>query len=94
MCTNQDPSVSCVLSKSRGLPGADDHPDVRGAIERVRTTCQSAGVPLGIFGLTAAAVRPYIDMGFTIIVGGVDTVMLGNAATSSSETCDRDDALT
>jgi hypothetical protein len=43
---------------------------------------------------SAAAVRPYIDMGFTTIVAGVDTVMLGNAAISSAETCERDDAPT
>jgi 2-keto-3-deoxy-L-rhamnonate aldolase RhmA len=70
------------LSASLGLPGAVDHPDVRAAIERVRTACQAVGLPLGIFGLTADAVRPYIDEGFTMIVAGVDTVLLGNAATA------------
>jgi 2-keto-3-deoxy-L-rhamnonate aldolase RhmA len=70
------------LSASLGLPGAVDHPDVRAAIERVRTACQVVGLPLGIFGLTADAVRPYIDEGFTMIVAGVDTVLLGNAATA------------
>jgi 2-keto-3-deoxy-L-rhamnonate aldolase RhmA len=70
------------LSASLGLPGAVEHPDVRAAIECVRTTCQAAGVPIGIFGLTADAVRPYIDKGFTMIVAGVDTVLLGNAATA------------
>jgi 2-keto-3-deoxy-L-rhamnonate aldolase RhmA len=70
------------LSASLGLPGAVDHPDVRAAIEHVRTTCQAAGVPLGIFGLNADAVRPYMDRGFTMIVAGVDTVLLGTAATT------------
>jgi 2-keto-3-deoxy-L-rhamnonate aldolase RhmA len=70
------------LSASFGRPGAVDHPDVRGAIERVRAACKSAGLPIGIFGLTADAVRPYIDQGFTMIVAGVDTVLLGNAATA------------
>jgi 2-keto-3-deoxy-L-rhamnonate aldolase RhmA len=37
-------------------------------------------MPIGIFGMTAEAVRPYIDQGFRFIVVGVDTVMLGNAA--------------
>jgi 2-keto-3-deoxy-L-rhamnonate aldolase RhmA len=68
------------LSASLGLPGAVDHADVRAAIERVRAACQAAGVPMGIFGLTADAVRPYMDQGFTMIVAGVDTVLLGNAA--------------
>ena len=44
--------------------------------------CLAASVPIGIFGLTADAVRPYIDQGFTMIVAGVDTVLLGNAATA------------
>ena len=70
------------LSASLGLPGAVDHPDVRGAIERVRVACVAAGLPIGIFGLNADAVRPYIDQGFTMIVAGVDTVLLGNAATA------------
>jgi 2-keto-3-deoxy-L-rhamnonate aldolase RhmA len=70
------------LSASLGLPGAVDHPDVRAAIDRVRTACQAAGVPLGIFGLNADAVRPYMDKGFTMIVAGVDTVLLGTAATT------------
>jgi 2-dehydro-3-deoxyglucarate aldolase len=70
------------LSASLGLPGAVTHPDVRAAIERVRTACQAAGVPIGIFGFTADAVRPYMDNGFTMIVAGVDTVLLGNAATA------------
>jgi len=70
------------LSASLGLPGAVDHPDVRGAIERVRSACQAAGVPIGIFGLTADAVRPYMDKGFTMIVAGVDTVLLATASSA------------
>jgi 2-keto-3-deoxy-L-rhamnonate aldolase RhmA len=70
------------LSASFGVPGAVDHPDVRGAIERVRTACRDAGLPIGIFGLTADAVRPYIEQGFTMIVAGVDTALLATAATS------------
>jgi 2-keto-3-deoxy-L-rhamnonate aldolase RhmA len=70
------------LSASLGVPGAVDHPDVRAAIERARTSCQAAGVAIGIFGLTADAVRPYMEKGFTMIVAGVDTVLLGNAATA------------
>jgi 2-keto-3-deoxy-L-rhamnonate aldolase RhmA len=68
------------LSASLGLPGAVDHPEVHAAIERVRTACQAARVPIGIFGLTADAVRPYMEQGFSMIVAGVDTVLLGNAA--------------
>jgi 2-keto-3-deoxy-L-rhamnonate aldolase RhmA len=37
-------------------------------------------VPLGIFGVTAEAVKPYIKRGYTLVVAGVDAVMLGAGA--------------
>jgi len=70
------------LSASLGRPGAVDHPEIREAIARVRKACQSANLPIGIFGLTADAVKPYIEEGFTMIVAGVDTVLLGNASSA------------
>ena len=71
------------LSASLGRPGAVDHPEVKGAIERVREACAEAGLPIGIFGVTAEAVQPYIDQGFTLIVVGVDTMMMANAAAAA-----------
>jgi 2-keto-3-deoxy-L-rhamnonate aldolase RhmA len=68
------------LSASLGRPGAVDHPEVRGAIERVRDACADAGLRIGIFGVTPEAVQPYIDQGFTMIVVGVDTMMMATAA--------------
>lgn len=70
------------LSASMGLPGQVDHPDVKAAIQRVADVCKDVEMPTGIFGLTAEAVKPYIERGFRFIVAGVDTVMLGNAAQS------------
>ena len=70
------------LSASLGRPGAVDHPDVRDAITRVKNACREAQIPIGIFGINAEAVRPYIDEGLTMIVAGVDTVLLANAATA------------
>jgi 2-keto-3-deoxy-L-rhamnonate aldolase RhmA len=70
------------LSASLGHPGAIDHPDVRAAIARVRGACLEAGVAVGIFGLSAEAVRPWIEQGFTLIVAGVDTMLLSGAAGS------------
>jgi 2-keto-3-deoxy-L-rhamnonate aldolase RhmA len=46
----------------------------------VAAVCFDAGMPIGIFGMTAEAVQPYIAQGFRFIVAGVDTIMLGNAA--------------
>jgi len=68
------------LSASLGLPGAVDHPEVVEAITRVRDACAEANVPIGIFGLNADAVRPYVEQGFTLIVVGVDTVLMANGA--------------
>jgi 2-keto-3-deoxy-L-rhamnonate aldolase RhmA len=70
------------LSASFGRPGAVDHPEVRDAIARVRDACLEARIPIGIFGINAEAVRPYMEQGFTMIVAGVDTVLLCNAATA------------
>ena len=70
------------LSASLGRPGAVDHPEVIDAIERVRAACAEVGLPIGIFGVTPEAVQPYIDRGFTMIVVGVDTVMLATTATA------------
>lgn len=68
------------LSASMGLIGQVGHPDVQDAIGRVTQACRSAGIPLGIFGITAAAVVPYIARGYSLIVAGVDTLMLGTQA--------------
>jgi 2-keto-3-deoxy-L-rhamnonate aldolase RhmA len=71
------------LSASLGRPGAVDHPEITQAIERVRTACVEVGLPIGIFGLSAEAVQPYIARGFTMIVVGVDTVLMANAAAAA-----------
>ena len=68
------------LSASLGVPGKIDAPAVTEAIAHVTKTCLAAGVRLGIFGVTAEAVRPYYERGFTLIVAGVDTVVLGAGA--------------
>jgi 2-dehydro-3-deoxyglucarate aldolase len=68
------------LSASLGKMGRVDDPEVVDAIGRVTEACRKAGVPLGYFGVTAAAVRPYAAQGYTLIVAGVDTLFLGNGA--------------
>ena len=68
------------LSASLGKMGQVDDPAVTDAIDHVTKTCLAANVPLGIFGVTAQAVRPYMSRGYTLIVAGVDTLMLGHAA--------------
>jgi 2-dehydro-3-deoxyglucarate aldolase len=68
------------LSASLGRIGQVDHPDVTGAIDHVTQACHNARVRLGIFGVSAEAVGPYLEKGYTLITAGVDTMLLGRAA--------------
>jgi 2-dehydro-3-deoxyglucarate aldolase len=68
------------LAASLGKMGRIDDPAVTGAIEHVTKTCQAAGVPTGYFGVSAQAIRPYMERGHTMIAAGVDTLFLAGAA--------------
>ena len=68
------------LSASLGKMGQVDDPAVVAAIRRVTDACRAAGMPLGFFGVTAAAVLPYAAQGYTLLVAGVDTLYLGAGA--------------
>ena len=68
------------LSASLGLIGQIEHPEVVAAVDRVTAVCQQAGKPLGVFGVSATAVQPYIEKGYTLIIVGVDTLLLSSAA--------------
>lgn len=67
------------LSASLGKMGEVNHPDVMKAIDHISDVCVAAKIPLGIFGIDEKAVKPYIDKGFTLIIAGTDTLLLGNA---------------
>jgi 2-keto-3-deoxy-L-rhamnonate aldolase RhmA len=74
------------LAASLGKMGQVDDPVVTDAIEHITKACLAANIPLGMFGVTAAAVQPYIERGYTLIVAGVDTLFLGaNAKRSLAE---------
>jgi 2-dehydro-3-deoxyglucarate aldolase len=70
------------LSATMGKIGDSGHVDVQSAISQVTQCAQRAKMPLGIFGATVAAIKPYIDNGYTLIAVGIDTLLLGNAAQS------------
>lgn len=70
------------LAASLGKMGQVTDPAVVDAIDHVTTTCRAAGIRTGMFGVTADAVKPYIEKGYTLIVVGVDTMLLGKAATN------------
>ena len=68
------------LSASMGKAGQVTDLSVLEAIARVKTECDAGNMPLGIFGMTPEAVKPYIQAGYSLIAVGVDTVLLANAA--------------
>lgn len=68
------------LAASLGKMGLLDDPEVLGAIDRITQACRATNIPLGYFGVNSAAVQPYIERGYTLIVAGVDTLFLGSAA--------------
>jgi len=68
------------LSASMGKPGRIDDADVQGQIEAVRRACMTRNIALGIFGVDATAVRPFIDRGYTLLAVGMDTLLLGQSA--------------
>ena len=68
------------LSASMGKPGSVKDDDVLEHIETVRAACERAAVPVGIFGVDAEAVKPFIDRGFTLIAAGADILLFAGAA--------------
>ena len=68
------------LSASLGKMGQVTDSEVTSAIDRVTQACRKAEVPMGIFLVSADAVKPWIERGFTLVVAGVDTSLPGEAA--------------
>lgn len=68
------------LSGSMGKMGLVDDDDVQNAISRVRKYAEQTGVPLGIFGTTPQAVKPYVEEGYNLITVGIDTMLISKAA--------------
>jgi 2-dehydro-3-deoxyglucarate aldolase len=67
------------LSASMGKMGQLDDPEVVAAINHVIEVCKQVEMPIGWFGISADAVRPYIDHGCTLVTSGVDTLLLAQA---------------
>ena len=68
------------MSASYDKMGQIDDPEITEAIRRVISTCRSAGIPVGSFGVTADAVRSYAEQGCQFLCAGVDVLFLGGAA--------------
>ena len=68
------------LSASMGKPGNIHDADVQHHIETVRLACQKRRMAVGIFGVDATALKPFIERGFTLNAVGMDTLMLEQSA--------------
>ena len=73
------------LASSLGHTGDVEHPDVRQAISTIRAACRDVGMPTGILGMTAEALAPHIQDGFTLLIAGIDVLMLGQTARAMLE---------
>lgn len=68
------------LSASMGKMGQINDPEVVAAIDRIINAGLAAGLAIGCFGLTADSIKTYVDRGSNLICAGVDTMLLGKAA--------------
>jgi 2-dehydro-3-deoxyglucarate aldolase/4-hydroxy-2-oxoheptanedioate aldolase len=73
------------LSGSMGIPGQVGHQRVSAAIDQVRTACQRAGLPVGMFCADAATAEAALDRGFRLIALATDTLFLSRGAQRSLE---------
>lgn len=71
------------LSSSLGKTGEINHPLVQSAIDTIVKACQQAKVSMGFFGVSAEAVLPYKERGFTLLTTGVDTTFLIKSASET-----------
>jgi 2-keto-3-deoxy-L-rhamnonate aldolase RhmA len=46
----------------------------------VKKSVEQAGIPLGIFGTSPEAVKPFVATGFTLIAVGTDAILLDGSA--------------
>lgn len=74
------------LSASMGKIGQVTDPEVLAAIERIRQACLNANVALGFFGLTAESLKPYADLGYTLLCCGTETSILSSGGAEILET--------
>lgn len=68
------------LSASYGKMGQLDDPEIVAAVDAIVTACRRSGVKVGVFGMDAAAVVPFIRRGAGLIAVGSDSLYLVSAA--------------
>ncbi|MDQ8153185.1 MAG: aldolase/citrate lyase family protein [Gemmatimonadota bacterium] len=60
------------LTRSLGIPEQFEAPAFHDAVRIIERACETAAVPVGIFGMTPERVAPYIATGHTWVVVGID----------------------
>ena len=68
------------LSASLGKMGQVEDAVVIAAVDQISQACSAADIPLGVFGTSSEAVRPYVERGYTLIAASTDTLLLGQGA--------------
>jgi len=68
------------LSGSMGKIGRVNDDDVRSHVETVRNACTEAGIPVGIYGIDAAAAKALFSQGYSFVVTGMDAMFLWRSA--------------
>jgi len=64
------------LTDSLGISEQFDHPAFLDAVASIARACREARMPLGIFRMTAAEMRPHEAAGFTLLATGLDGTLL------------------
>jgi 2-keto-3-deoxy-L-rhamnonate aldolase RhmA len=67
------------LSASMGLMGQVDHPEVREAINLVKSKCLKAKIPYGIFSMSPASLEKEINDGCVFPLCGIDVSLISSA---------------
>lgn len=67
------------LAAALGHVGNPGHPDVQAAVTGAIEAIVAAGKPAGVYGATPDAAQRYADAGATLVIIGVDTIVLAKS---------------
>jgi 4-hydroxy-2-oxoheptanedioate aldolase len=68
------------LAASLGLLGQQEHPQVRGAVERCLAAATAAGKPAGVNAFNEETARAYLAAGASFVLVGADVAMLARGS--------------
>lgn len=73
------------LAISLGLTGPDDGEKLIEVIQHVVSVCRDAGMPVGLFRLSAADVESWVAAGVTFFIIGSDAIFLASGAIACAQ---------